>query len=202
MLIRLPYQWTTSLYPVGFAFHLDFIFGGLEDSIPLVPQMIIFYMYLFYPMVVLTMLYFAFVEYKRGYALNWSLVIMTLIATVFFVIFPVSVSWWHQEFLAHPIVGSFWANQVYHLWARVPFDTHSFPSLHAAGSVICCYTWYRYNRVKDLPVTKLVAIVSFAITVGVIFSTILIKQHYIADEIAGIILAMSVGRVMFTHLWK
>ena len=198
----IPYEWTRTFYPAGFAFHLDFLFGGVEDAIPLVPQMIIFYMYLFYPMAILTIFYFTFVEYRRGYALGWSLVLITLIAQVFFAFFPVSVYWWHQEFLTHPIVGNFWATQVYRLWARDSHDTHSFPSLHAAGSMICFYTWRQYSKVKPLATTKLVAITSFVITVGVILSTILIKQHYVVDEIAGIILALSVGRVVFRRLWK
>jgi len=202
LLVRIPYQWTAGLYPVGFAFHLDFLFGGLEDAIPFVPQMIIFYLYLFYPMAVLTMLYFTFVEYKRGYALGWSLVAISLITLAIYPIFPVSVYWWHQEFLAHPTVGNFWATQVYRLWARDSDDIHSFPSLHAAGSVMCFYTWYQYNRVKALTATKAVAIVSFVITVGVILATLLIKQHYIADEIAGIMLALSVGRPVLKHFWR
>ena len=202
LFIRIPYQWTASLYPVGFAFHLDFLFGGLEDAIPLVPQMIIFYEYLFYPMAVLTTLYFAFVEYRKGYALGWSLVAINAIAVAIYAVFPVSVYWWHQEFLAHPIVGNFWATQVYKVWAREAHDTHSFPSLHAAFSVTCFYTWYQYSKAKTLTATKLVAIVSFVITAGVILSTILIKQHYIADEIAGLGLAMSVCAPMFKHLWK
>ena len=200
--VRIPYQWTAGLYPAGFAFHLDFLFGGLEDVIPLVPQMIIFYLYLFYPMAVLTILYFTFVEYKKGYALGWSLVIINAIAIAIYLVFPVSVYWWHQEFLTHPIAGNFWAAQVYRLWAFDSYDTHSFPSLHAAGSTICFYTWYQYCKAKPLATTKLVAIISFIITVGVILSTILIKQHYIADEIAGILLAIAVGRPMFKHLWK
>ena len=54
-------------------------------------------------MVILTMLYFAFVEYKKGYALGWSLVFINAIAVVFYILFPVSVYWWHQDLLAHPI---------------------------------------------------------------------------------------------------
>jgi membrane-associated phospholipid phosphatase len=29
-----------------------------------------------------------------------------------------------------------------------------------------------------------------------------LKQHYIADEIAGIVLAWGTGRLLFSHLWK
>jgi len=47
-----------------------------------------------------------------------------------------------------------------------------------------------------------VATASFVITVGVILSTLFLKQHYIADEIAGILLAWGVGRPIFKHFWK
>jgi membrane-associated phospholipid phosphatase len=201
LLNRIAYDWTGSLYPVGSGFRLDFLSGGLEDAIPFVPEMAVFYVYLFYPMVVLTMLYFAFVEYKKGYALGWSLVVINAIAVAVYAVFPVSVYWWHQEFLAHPIVGNFWAAQAYDVWAG---DTtfNCFPSLHAAVSVICFYTWYQYYRMKRLAQTNMVAIVSFVITVGVMLSTLFLKQHYIADEIAGIALAYGVGRQMFKHFWK
>jgi membrane-associated phospholipid phosphatase len=201
LLNRIAYDWTGNLYPVGSGFRLDFLTGGLEDAIPFVPQMVIFYVYLFYPMVVLTMLYFAFVEYRKGYALGWSLVIINAIAVVFYVVFPVSVYWWHQEFLAHPIVGDFWATETYNVWSG---DTtfNCFPSLHAAVSVICFYTWNQYSKLKALAAVKTVAIVSFVITVGVILSTLFLKQHYVADEIAGIILAWGVGTALFRHFWK
>jgi membrane-associated phospholipid phosphatase len=201
LLNRIAYDWTGSLYPVGSGFRLDFFSGGLEDAIPFVPEMVIFYVYLFYPMVVLTMLYFAFVEYKKGYALGWSLVLINTIAVAIYAVFPVSVYWWHQEFIAHPIIGNFWATEVYNVWAG---DTtfNCFPSLHAAVSVICFYAWYEYSKVKASRAAKVVAIVSLVITVGVILSTLFLKQHYIADEIAGIVLAWGAGRLMFTHFWK
>jgi len=201
LLNNIAYDWTGSLYPVGSGFRLDFLTGGLEDAIPFVPQMVIFYVYLFYPMVVLTMLYFAFIDYKRGYALGWSLVLINAVAVAIYAVFPVSVYWWHQEFLAHPIVGNFWATETYNVWAG---DTtfNCFPSLHAAVSVICFCTWYQYNKVKALGATKILAIVSFVITVGVILSTLFLKQHYVADEIAGAVLALGVGAPLFKYFWK
>jgi membrane-associated phospholipid phosphatase len=118
-----------------------------------------------------------------------------------FFFFPVSVYWWHQGYLANPMTGNFWATQVYSVWAS---DTtfNCFPSLHAAVSVICFYTWYRYSKVKPSGSAKTVAAITFVIMVGVILSTLFIKQHYVADEIAGIVLAYSVGRPLFDRLWK
>ena len=201
LLNRVAYDWTGQLYPVGSGFRLDSLFGGLDNAIPFVPQMVIFYVYLFYPMVVLTMLYFGFVEYRKGYALGWSLVVINAVAVLIYVFFPVSVYWWHQSLLAHPITGNFWATETYSVWAG---DTtfNCFPSLHAAVSVICFYTWYRYSRVKPRNATMIVSIAAFVVMVGVILSTLFLKQHYIADEIAGILLAYGVGRPLFNRLWK
>ncbi len=50
--------------------------------------------------------------------------------------------------------------------------------------------------------TRVVAIVAFVIAGGVVLSTLFIKQHYVVDEIAGILLAWAVGRPLFNHLWK
>jgi membrane-associated phospholipid phosphatase len=199
LLNNVAYDWTGQLYPIGSGFRLDAVFGGLDNAIPFVPEMVIFYVYLFYPLVILTMLYFAFVEYKKGYALGWSLVIINAIAVLIYIVFPVSTYWWRQDLLAHPIVGNFWANQVYNIYAE---DTsfNCFPSLHAAVSTICFYTWFRYSKIKASNVTKGVTIAAFTIAAGVILSTLFIKQHYIADEVAGILLAWIIGTLLFNNL--
>ena len=199
LLNNVAYDWTGQLYTIGSGFRLDTVFGGLDNAIPFVPEMVIFYVYLFYPLVILTMLYFAFVECKKGYALGWSLVIINAIAVLIYIVFPVSTYWWRQDLLAHPIVGNFWANQVYNIYAE---DTsfNCFPSLHAAVSTICFYTWFRYSKIKASNVTKGVTIAAFTIAAGVILSTLFIKQHYIADEVAGILLAWIIGTLLFNNL--
>jgi membrane-associated phospholipid phosphatase len=186
---------------VGSGYRLDGLFAGLDEVIPFVPEMVIFYSFLFYGMVILTMLYFAFVDNEKGYALGWSLVLIGVVALVFYIFFPVSTYWYRQQLLAHPIVGNFWADQVYDIFAT---DTsfNCFPSLHAAVSTICFYTWYRYSRVKVRLATKLVAAVTLILAGGIVLSTLFIKQHYIADEIAGVLLAWGAGRIIFNHLWK
>ncbi len=200
LLNTIGYDWTGSLYPPGSGYRLDYLTGGLENAIPLVPEFVIFYIYLFYPLAIVTMLFFSFAEYRKGYALGWSLVVINAIALAVYVIFPVSTYWWRQEYLANPIVGSFWADQVYAVWAG---DTsfNCFPSLHAAVSTICFFTWYRYSRVRRSGATKVVAYIALFIAAGVILSTLFIKQHYVADEIAGILLAWAVGETLFDRLW-
>ena len=198
LLNNFAYDWTGQLYPAGSGFRLD---TGLDNAIPFVPQMVIFYVYLFYPLVILTMLYFAVVEYKKGYALGWSLVAINAIAVLIYVVFPVSTYWYRQDLLARPIAGNIWADQVYNIFAS---DTsfNCFPSLHAAVSTICFFAWFRYSKMKPSKASKATTVATFVIAAGVILSTLFIKQHYIADEIAGIALALIVGKVIFDKFWK
>ena len=196
LLNNFAYDWTGQLYSAGSGFRLETVF---DSAVPFIPEMIIFYIYLFYPLVILTMLYFAFIEYKRGYALGWSLVAINTITVLIYIAFPVSTFWYRQELLAHPISGNFWADQVYKVFAS---DTsfNCFPSLHAAISTICSFTWFQYTKIKPSKITKIVAFTAFIITVCVILSTLFIKQHYIADEIAGIALALIIGEILFDKL--
>ena len=198
LLNNFAYDWTGQLYPAGSGFRLD---TGLDNAIPFVPQMAIFYVYLFYPIVILTMLYFGFVEFKKGYALGWSLVAINAIAIVIYVAFPVSTYWYRQDLLAHPLVNNFWATQVYYVFTH-DISFNCFPSLHAAVSTICVYTWFRYAKTKPSKSIKAAAIAAFVVAAGVILSTLFIKQHYIADEIAGIMLALLVGKLLIDKFWK
>jgi len=195
------YDWTGHLYPPGSGYRLDFVLGNLDNLIPFVPEMVIFYVYFFYSMVILTMLYFAFVEYKRGYALGWSLVIINALAAIVYIVFPVSTYWWRQDFLSNPVMNNFWASQVYGIWVD---DTsfNCFPSLHAAVSTKCFLTWYQYSESKPSFATKATAAAALIITASVVLSTLFIKQHYIADEIAGIALAFTVCKLTFKRLWN
>lgn len=193
------YNWTGQLYPAGSGYNLSFILGGLDNAIPFIPEWVIFYVYLFYPLVILTMLFFAFAEYKKGYALGWALAIINAISILIYIAFPVSTYSWRQDYLANPI-NSFWANQVYSVWAS-DSSFNCFPSLHASVSTICFFAWYQYSRTKPSFATKSIAMTALIIAVGVVLSTLFVKQHYIADEIAGIVLAFAVGKITFSRLW-
>jgi len=64
-----------------------------------------------------------------------------------------------------------------------------FPSLHVAHSFVSAFASYRVHRTLGL------VAVSFALLVGV--STLFTKQHYVADVIAGILLALAACAVFF-----
>jgi membrane-associated phospholipid phosphatase len=196
LLNTIVYNWTGTLYVHGF--HLNTV---VDNWIPFAPAWAIFYLYIFYPVSAITMVYFAFVEFRRGYALAFSLVLTNLVADVVYVVFPVTTDIYRLELLAHPIVGNAFASAMYAHYASDP-SFNCFPSLHAAVVVICFYAWYRYARIKPNRLTRGIAIGMLVIAAGVVLSTLFVKQHYIADEIAGIVLAWGIGRWMFDIFWK
>ena len=200
IIMLILYNWTGQLHEEGTGYRLDFL--G-ENYIPFIPEMAIFYVYLFYPMVVLTMIYFAFIKEEKGYALGWSIVIMNAIATIVYIIFPVSTYWWRQELLANRIEGNFFADTMY-LFYENETSCNCVPSMHAGMSVICFFTWYQYYKIKQDTKSRNIAIFTGIIAVGVVLSTLFVKQHYIIDEIAGVLLAYLIGRFVFhkCESWK
>lgn len=191
LLNNIVYDWTGALYTQGF--HLN---TPLDNIIPFAPTWAIFYLYLFYPLSAITMVYFAFVERRLGYALAWSLVIINLISDAVYVVFPVTTDIYRAQLLAHPITGNQFAAAMYKHYATDP-SFNCFPSLHAAIAVICFYAWYRLARDRQSTVTKVIAIFMAIIAVGVMLSTLFVKQHYIVDEIAGLLLAWGIGAWMY-----
>lgn len=200
LLNTLAYNWTGSLYKQGYELTLVNLFFGLDYLIPFVPQMAVFYIYIFYTMTIATMLFFALIEYKNGLALGWSLVIINAIAILVYIVFPVSTQPYRDQLLSQNITG-FWAQQVFGYYQS---DTsfNDFPSLHAAVSTIIAYTWYRYYKLKPHIITKILSILTIIFAFGVILSTLFVKQHYIADEISGFLLAYITGHYVFNYIHK
>lgn len=187
LLNNVVYDWTGTLYSRGF--HLN---TALDDRIPFAPAWAIFYLYLFYPLSAVTMVYFAFVERRLGYALAWSLVVINLVSDAVYLVFPVTTDIYRAALLAHPLTGNAFAAAMYHHFTVDP-SFNCFPSLHAGVSVICFYAWYRLARDRRTWLLRAVAIVMGAVALGVMLSTLFVKQHYIVDEIAGLLLALGVG---------
>ena len=187
------YSWTGSLYSEGTGYRLDFL--G-ENLIPFVPEMAIFYVFLFFPMLILTLIYFGFLDEEKGYGLGWSIVIMNAIASIIYIIFPVSTYWWRQELLGNKIEGNFFADLMYFYYTHET-SFNCLPSMHAGMSTICFFTWYQYYKIDPTFKRKIIAIIAFIIAVGVVLSTLFVKQHYIIDEIVGVALAFAVGMIVF-----
>lgn len=199
ILNTLLYNWTGSLYPEGTGFRLDVLSGGLDNLIPFVPEMAIFYVYLFYGTTIITMLYFAFADPAHGYALSWMLVLINAAAVVIYIFFPVSTHWYRAELLAHPRPDFF--SQVMYDYFRSDTSFNCFPSLHAAVTTAVAYIWYRYALLRKKAITAVIAVIAAVIALGVVLSTLFVRQHYIADEIAGVVLALAAGKLCVDGLW-
>ncbi len=63
---------------------------------------------------------------------------------------------------------------------------NDFPSLHASLSTIFAIHWWRADRRIGIPVAIWAALI--------VVSTVFVKQHYVADMIAGVLLALVTSR--------
>jgi len=196
LLNNIAYNWVGSLYSKGF--HLN---TALDNIIPFRPEWAIFYLYLFYWTTEATMAFFAVFSYKRGYALAWCFVLINLIADLVYLVFPVTTDIYRAQIAAHPIVGNGFADAIYAYYRTDP-SFNCFPSLHAALSVLCFYAWFRFWKAKRNALTAVLAVLTCIVAAGTVLSTLFVKQHYIADEIAGIVLAWAVGRWVFDRFDK
>jgi membrane-associated phospholipid phosphatase len=185
------YDWTGGLYRTGF--HLN---TALDNLIPFVPEWAIFYLYLFYPLSALTLAWFALGDYRRGYPLAFSLIVINLVADIVYVIFPVTTDIYRAALLSHPMVGNAFASAMYAHYGTDP-SFNCFPSLHAAVATISFYAWHRYAGLTGSRIVRGISVVMLVVGIGVVLSTLFVKQHYIADEVAGVLLAWGVGHWMF-----
>jgi membrane-associated phospholipid phosphatase len=202
LLFQIGYHWVGQLHPISSGISLGFVFDGLDNAIPYIPITVIFYLFMFLPFGFFTMIYFAFFKYKMGYGLAWSLILINAIALVFYIVFPVSVYAYHQYVLAQPTDGDFFATLMKEYVESLGTPFNCFPSLHVAVTGDCFYTLFRYNKVEPSRAARIIVAISFVICAGIILSTLFLKQHYILDVVAGILLAWGVGRVTLNHFWK
>ncbi len=73
-----------------------------------------------------------------------------------------------------------------------PFN--DFPSLHTSLSTIVAIHWYRTDRRIGIPVAVWVALI--------VASTLLVKQHYVADVASGLLLAFGTSWLFLRLLVK
>jgi len=71
---------------------------------------------------------------------------------------------------------------------------NDFPSLHASLSTIFAIHWWRVDRRIGLPVAAWTALI--------VLSTVFVKQHYLADMVGGVLLAIVTSRASLSLLTK
>jgi membrane-associated phospholipid phosphatase len=71
---------------------------------------------------------------------------------------------------------------------------NDFPSLHTSVSALLAIHWLAFNRRAGILATAWAALI--------VASTVLIKQHYVADVISGLILAFGASRLIMKLILK
>jgi membrane-associated phospholipid phosphatase len=154
-----------------------FLKTPLDELLPVVPFFVIPYLSLA-PLLILTLLVFLLSRTRLFQVFCLALIATWLVSYGFYAFLQTEV--------IRPVLtgsGTFtsWINWVYSV--DQPFN--DFPSLHTSLSILMAVYWLRFKR--------RIGIVAVIWTVLIVASTLLVKQHYLADLVAGGLLAWGVA---------
>jgi membrane-associated phospholipid phosphatase len=145
----------------------------LDAALPVVPIFVIPYVSL-QPIIYVSLVLLLLTRTRIFQSVSLSLIIAWLVSYAFYFFLQTSVL---RPVLTSGDVLTRMIRAVYA--ADNPFN--DFPSLHTSLSTIIALHWFRVDR-------RLGIIVSVW-TVFIVASTVLIKQHYLADVVGGLLLA-------------
>lgn len=152
------------------------LFTPIDYMIPFVSFFVIFYVFLFYPFVIFTIGYFAFIRPEKFDKVFLSVILVYIVAYTTYIIFPVM--------MIRPDPASlppdFLSQMMAYYYTKDP-PLNCFPSLHAANSTLSAY-WLSREKPKY-------KIGFWTAAFLVILSTLFVRQHVIVDEIYGFLLA-------------
>jgi membrane-associated phospholipid phosphatase len=169
---------STSLHtPVTLATPLDL-------SIPLVPETIIIYWYVFYSFLFFSYFYFAFVHREYRNALVLAYVLVNAVAYIIYLIFPVLGP---DRLVTGTDIFSLQVQALY----NVDVHVNCFPSLHGSTSLLTAFALWRAKKEYGY--------LSWPIAIAVMVSTLFVRQHWIADQIAATIVTLPIAYVVFNR---
>lgn len=150
-----------------------------DAKIPEIPAFVIPYLGTFFPMAVLGYLWTLWKRREVFWRLGWSIIFAEVIAYAVYVSFQTAVP---RSPTSDPTVFGSVLN-----WIRSTDRYYSsFPSGHTFMTTI--FTWHLWEALprawRPILVVNAVAIIS---------ATLFLKQHYLADPIAGLVLGMGVS---------
>jgi len=152
------------------------LFTPLDHAIPFVSAFVIPYVFIFYPFLMFTMGYFAYISSRKFNQFFAATMLVYVISFTTYIVFPVmmirpSPSEMPTDFLSL-VMQKYYASDP---------PLNCFPSLHAASSTLVAYFLSR-----EKPKYKWVF---WSIAFLIILSTLFVRQHVIVDEIAGFAVA-------------
>ena len=149
----------------------------LDELIPFISGFAVLYVFVFYPFLLLTIGYYAFIKPEKSDRFFLALFAVYGVSFLTYLVFPVMTIRPSPDFLS----------QVMANYYRSDPPLNCFPSLHAVLSTLSAFFLAKETRNIALKVGV------WGVAVGIMISTLFVKQHVIADEIAGFILTYMVG---------
>ncbi len=166
-------QFLTSLYLTPTT-----LFLPGEASIPFIPWMMWIYITVYFipPLVLLT-------PPNKGQVIKmvWIFLIASLIHYALFLVFPV-------HYTLRPPLSDYAGNWLVNLIYSIDEPSNCFPSIHVSFVFLSYFFVQRYKPTLAWFVLILAILISI--------STVLVKQHYIVDVIAAIILATGLNEAL------
>ena len=176
---------TSLLYdPLNRGPYKIFLRTPLDDAIPVVGPFVVPYVSL-RPFLYGSLVLFLLLRVRVYRSAALSMIAVFAVSYVFY--------FFLQSFIERPtLIGDdTFSRMIREVYAGdQPYN--DFPSLHASLSTMVAVHWLRVDR----RVGTIVAIWAALIVV----STVFVKQHYVADMVAGALLAFVVSRVMLARL--
>ncbi len=154
----------------------------IDLSIPLVPSAIIVYWYIFYAFLFFSWVYLSFIQREFRNALVASFVLISFIAYAIYLLMPVQGP-------ERIVSGTdFFSTQIQLLYDT---DTHvnCFPSLHGSYSLLSAYGLWRAKKEYGY--------IAWPTAIAVQISTLFVRQHWIADQIAAAFITLIVAYLIF-----
>ena len=164
------------------AYHL---FLPIDNVLPFVPSFVFFYLLTFVYVIIAP--YFIIKDKKQFSALALSFIFTMCIAYIIFLLFPVKTVLRPEN-----LANGFWTSLVKMSYLFDAPGFNNFPSLHVALSLLASLILYQHNK-KHWWV--------WIMFIGIALSTMLIKQHYFIDAVAGILLGI-VGFLVYLWMLK
>lgn len=159
---------------------LYFAHTRLDDALPLIPFFVVFYMlgYLF--------VFLPAVMFRRARDYYWGVTLSVVVLTLAFLIFKQFPVYMQKPLAA----GTDAFSRLTYLTQAGDVSVNNLPSLHVALNVYCwLLLWLRYGRRMLWVAWAPLLIVA---------STLLIKQHLLADVIGGLVL----GTLAAAAFWR
>ncbi|MCD6323525.1 MAG: inositol phosphorylceramide synthase [Desulfurococcales archaeon] len=154
----------------------------VDEAIPFISWFAVPYVFLFYPFILGAVGYFSLVRPEKANRFFAALFGMYAVSYLTYFVFPVAMSRPDPSTLPGDFLSQVMAN-----FYRSDPPLNCFPSLHAASSTLAAYFLSKEVRSKALKAFV------WGVAASVILSTLFVRQHVIADEVAGFAVAYAVS---------